>query len=163
MTQYLTSPVAGHQSLTEISTTQKHALGTIATFKDDSTGFAGEVIYLLGVANTVAGSWVTYNPDDFSTALAVANAIGPVAVAVGANVASSYGWYYISGKCSGKCLTGFADNGAVFLTATAGSIDDASVAGDLVYNAKGASAVSGLAADFEIARPFVTDRIGAKY
>lgn len=164
MTQFLTNLAAGHQALTEITATRKHPLGTIATYNDSETNFAGEVIYLKGVISTVAGSWVTYNPDDFSTTLAVANGIGPVAIAVGANVADRYGWYYISGKVSaGKCLTGYADNGAVFLTSTAGSVDDTSVAGDLVYNAKGASSVSGLAAEFEIARPFVTDRPGAKY
>jgi hypothetical protein len=76
---------------------------------------------------------------------------------MGANVASSYGWYQISGKAVGACLTQFADNAQVWITATGGSVDDASVAGDLVNNAKGASltVVDSGVADFEIARPFV--------
>ena len=44
---------------------------------------------------------------------------------------------------------------------TAGSVDDASVAGDVVHGAKGAStttADSGVA-DFEINRPFIEDRV----
>lgn len=163
MTLYLTSPLAGHQALTEISTTQKHDLGTIVPFRDTDTAFAGEAIYLLGVASTVAGSWVHYNPDDFSTTLAVANGIGPVAIAIGANVASSYGWYIISGKAEGYAATTVSDNAAVWLTATDGMVDDTSVAGDLVYNAKFASTSTGNIADFEIARPFTTNRIGAEY
>ena len=143
-------------ALTNISTTKQLPLGTIIRAVDPDDG-EGEFIYLLGVANTVAGSWAHFNPDDFSTTLAVANGVGPLAIAMAANVADSYGWYQISGKASGACLTGFADNGTVYLTSTAGSVDDADVSGDYVYNAKGASASSSLAADFEIARPFTND------
>lgn len=144
------------QAIADTSTTKKHDLGTIVRAVDSSYG-VGEFIYLLGVASTAVGSWVTYNMDDGSTTLLAANAVGPVAVAMSANVADQYGWYQIGGKAVGKCLTQFADNAQVWITATAGSIDDASVAGDLVNNAKGASttvADSGVA-DFEISRPFV--------
>jgi len=48
------------------------------------------------------------------------------------DAATSYGWYQISGKAIGRCLTAFADNGLVFATASVGLIDDTSVAGDLV-------------------------------
>jgi hypothetical protein len=105
---------------------------------------------------------VTYNPDDFSTTLLAANAIGPVAVAMSINVASQFGWYQIGGKAIGKALTGFVDNANVYGTGTAGSGDDAIVAGDRVQGAKGASAVdtpsTGLA-EFEIHRPFVNDAL----
>lgn len=146
----------GLSPLTDTGTTQLHNLGTIRTAYDPSYG-EGEFIYLLGVASTAVGSWVHYNADDFSTTLAVANGIGPMAVAMSANVASQYGWYQISGKAVGAALTGFADNGDVYLTATAGSVDDADVAGDYVYNAKGASALASGVADFEISRPFTNN------
>lgn len=152
------SPVGG-QAIAETSTVQRHPLGTIARAVDPTYG-AGEFIYLAGVASTAVGSWVTYNLDDGSTALLAANAIGPVAVAMSANVASQYGWYQISGKAVGKALASYADNALVYATATAGSVDDAVVAGDKVRLAKGASAVdtpsTGLA-EFEISRPFVDD------
>jgi hypothetical protein len=116
------------------------------------------------VASTAVGSWVTFNLDDGTTALLAANAIGPVAIAMSANVASQYGWYQIYGKAVGKALTGFVDNANAYATATAGSVDDAVVAGDLVKNAKGASAVdtpsSGLA-EFEIQYPFMDDGLTA--
>lgn len=151
------------QAIADTSSTAKHSLGLIVQAKDPTYG-VGEFIYLKGVASTAVGSWVTYNADDYSTALLAANAIGPVAVAMSANVADQYGWYQISGKAVGKALTGFADNANVYATATAGSVDDAVVAGDRVKLAKGASAVdtpsTGLA-EFEIQRPFMDDGLAA--
>lgn len=151
------------QPINETSTTARNPLGLIIRAKDSTYG-VGEFIYLKGVASTAVGSWVTYNADDYSTDLLAANAIGPVAVAMSANVASQYGWYQIQGKAVGKALTGFVDNANVYATATAGSVDDAVVAGDRVKNAKGASAVdtpsTGLA-EFEIARPFMDDGLAA--
>jgi hypothetical protein len=156
------APIGG-QAIAATSTVAYHPLGTIVNAVDPTYG-AGEFIYLAGVASTAVGSWVTYNLDDGSTALLAANAIGPVAVAMSANVASQYGWYQISGKAVGLALASYADNGLVFATATAGSIDDAVVAGDRVKLAKGASAVdtpsTGLA-EFEISRPFMDDATAA--
>jgi len=163
---HITNPIAGMQNIGDTSTTQNQVLGTIVQAVDvDSTAYgAGEFIYLKGVASTVLGSFVTYNADDNSTALLAANAIGPVAVAMSINVASSFGWYQISGKAVGKAKASYADNGLVYATSTAGSIDDAVVAGDRVKLAKGASAVdtpsSGLA-EFEIQRPFMDDGTAA--
>lgn len=156
----------GLQAIAETSTTQQHDLGTIvqAVDKGANANGAGEFIYLKGVASTAAGSWVTYNSDDGTTTLLAANAVGPVAVAMSANVANQYGWYQIHGKAVGKALTGFVDDAQVYATATAGSVDDAVVAGDRVKNAKGASALDAPAtgmAEFEIARPFMDDGIAA--
>jgi len=163
MSYVVTTPIAGSQPIADTSTEAKHALGLIVTAADPAYG-AGEFVYLKGVASTAVGSWVTYNPDDNSTALLAANAIGPVAVAMSANVASQYGWYQIQGKAIGKALAGYVDNALVYATATAGSVDDAVVAGDRVKGALGASAVgtpsTGLA-EFEIARPFMDDATAA--
>lgn len=169
MSSYVITSLAGAlgaQPIATTDTTQRHPLGTIVQATDTaSTAYgAGEFIYLKGVASTVVGSWVTYNADDNSTALLAANAIGPVAVAMSINVASSYGWYQISGKAVGKAAAAYADNGLVYATATAGTVDDAVVAGDRVKLALGASAVdtpsTGLA-EFEIQRPFMDDATAA--
>jgi hypothetical protein len=155
-----------NQKIDETSTTQNFPLGKIIRANDkDTTAYGvGEFIYLKGVASTAVGSWVLYNPDDYSTSLLAANDIGSVAVAMSANVAGQYGWYQIKGKAIGKALTGFVNDANVYSTATAGSVDDAVVAGDRVKNAKGASAVgtpsTGLA-EFEIDRPFVDDGLAA--
>jgi hypothetical protein len=149
----------GTQPIADTSTVQNHPLGTIVVAKDPTYG-QGEFIYLKGVTSTIVGDWVTYNLDDGTTTRLVANAVGPVGISMSANAAStSYGWYQISGKAIGGCLTAFADNGYVFITASPGRVDDTSVAGDLVNLAKGASttvADSNLA-EFEISRPFVND------
>lgn len=161
MAYRITSPLAGYQPIANTETTQLHPLGEIVVATDPTYG-TGEFIYLKGVASTAIGSWVVYNQDDNSTALLAANAIGPVAVAMSANVANQYGWYQISGKAIGLCLTGFVDNANVYGTSTAGSVDDAIVAGDRVQGAKGASAIgtpSGSFAEFEISRPFVNDAL----
>tara|TARA_Y100001937_G_C6943080_1_gene251246 strand:+ start:62 stop:568 length:507 start_codon:yes stop_codon:yes gene_type:complete len=152
----------GGQAIDETSTEQLHPLG-MRVFAEDlaSTDYGvGEFIYLKGVASTALGSFITYTEDSFSTALLAANAVGQVAVSMSANVANQYGWYQISGKAVGKALTSYADNGLVYATSTAGSIDDEVVSGDRVKRAIGASAVgtpsSGLA-EFDIQYPFMDD------
>jgi hypothetical protein len=153
------NPLIGAQPIAVTETTPLHVLGQRVEAKDPSYG-AGEFIYLKGVASTDVGSWVTFNQDDNSTALLAANAIGPVAVAMSANVANQYGWYQIYGKAVGKVATGYVDNALVYATATAGTVDDAVVAGDRVKCALGASAIgtpsAGLA-EFEIQNPFMDD------
>ncbi len=150
------------QDIDETSTTQKVPLGTtVQAYDRASTAYGvGEFIYLKGVGSTVVGSAVVYNPDDFSTVLADANDIGSIAFAMSINVASQYGWYQIKGKAVGKVAASFADNANCYLTSTAGTIDDAVVAGDYIFKCKGASAIdtpsTGLA-ELEIDYPFVKD------
>jgi len=163
MAYTIVNPIVGSQPITEVSTVQKHPLGTIVIAADPVYG-NGEFIYLKGLASVALGTWVTFNMDDGSVALLAANAIGPVAVAMAATVASTYGWYQLSGKAVGLCAAAFADNGLVYATATAGTIDDAVVAGDRVKNALGASAIGTPAAgqaEFEIQRPWMDDATAA--
>ncbi|MGL4999520.1 MAG: hypothetical protein ACRC5T_11175 [Cetobacterium sp.] len=155
------NPIIGAPVITLTDTTASPAvaLGTIVTAEDPVYG-SGQFIYLKGVASTTVGSWVTYYQTDYSTTLLAANDIGSTAVAMSANVANQYGWYQIVGKAIGKALTGFVDNALVYATATAGSVDDAVVAGDRVKLARGASAVGTPAAGlafFEIQFPFMDD------
>jgi hypothetical protein len=77
--------------------------GTVATFRDAVLG-GGEFIYLLGAANTILGSVVTYQLSDGvslngTTVLwaGTANTGAPIAVATAANVAAKWGWYQIGG------------------------------------------------------------------
>lgn len=151
--------MVGSQPIANTESTARHALGQIVSATDPTYG-AGEFIYLKGLDSTAVGTWVTINLDDWSTALLAANAIGPVGIAMSANLTGFYGWYQISGKAVGKALTGYVDNALVFCTGTAGSVDDTVVDGDMVHLAKGASAVdtpsSGLA-EFEISRPYTDD------
>ena len=149
------------QNIDANSTDKQAPLGMIALAVDEGSDDrgVGEFIYLKGLASTAIGEVVVYNADDWSTKLAVANDIGPIATAMAATVASEYGWYQISGKGSALALTSFADNGDCYLTSTAGSMDDADVAGDYIANMKGAGAVSGGVADVEMHRPSVANAV----
>ena len=93
-----TIDLAGGQQIADTSTTKQHPLGTIVKGWDPTYG-EGEFIYLLGVANTIVGSVVTWDASTHQTTLAAAGTNLPrrVAFAMSANVASQYGWYQISG------------------------------------------------------------------
>lgn len=131
----------GVQPITETSATQRHPLGTRVRAIDSSYG-EGEFVYGIGVANTIVGSVVFLSADDGQTALAAAaGGQGDLGLAMSINLAAGYGWYQVYGKGVGKVLAGFADNAQCYLTATAGSIDDADVSGDLIVGMKGASAI----------------------
>lgn len=120
-----------------------------------------EYIFLKGVASTAVGSWVTFDEAGV-TALLAADAIGPVAIAQGAvDATTKGGWYLIFGTCSAKVATGFADNGNIYATATAGTADDAIVAGDRVKNAIGRSAISSGLATVQVWYPYMDDGLAA--
>lgn len=139
----------------DVDTVQKHPLGTRA--RDASNN---EYIYLAGVASTVAYSPVVYD-EDFATVLADSAGTapaneGPVAIAQAATVASTYGWYMIWG--STYVISGdVADNGQIYLTTTAGTVDDADVASALVIGAwaRGADDATNTRVEVQINYPMV--------
>jgi hypothetical protein len=109
------------QAFADTSTRKAYELGTIMRGKDPSLG-GGEFIYLLGVANTVVGSVVTWDATSHQTTLWAtgANLPRPVAFAMSANVASQYGWYQIQGMATAAKATAttFAAGAAVGVGAT---------------------------------------------
>ena len=130
MAYTISTPLAGFQPIAVTDTTQNHALGTIVTAIDPTYG-AGEFIYLKGVASTAVSSAVIFDQYAGTTTLATAGSRGAVGVALSANVASQYGWYQISGSAVVK--TGTVVAGApAYVTATAGTLDDAVVSGDKI-------------------------------
>ena len=161
------SPMAGIQPIATTSTVQNHALGTIVRAVDiGSNAYGeGEFIYLLGVASTVVGSVVTYDATTRQTVLcAVAGGIArPVAIAMSANVASSYGWYQISGiavaskLCTVSVATGIAvgvlSTGTVAGTASLKEIFGA------VFAAVCSATAGGILARIMINRPHKQGRI----
>lgn len=154
------------QAISATSTAKNLPLGTRvkAVDRGSANNLAGngegEFIYAVGVASTAVGDWVVIESDGYATTRLNADKIGMVGVAMSANVANQYGWYQIYGKAVANALAGFADNGRVYGTSTAGSVDDTAVAGDGVWHARGASALDAPAtgmAEFEIFYPFVDD------
>lgn len=149
-----TEALAGMQPIADTSTTQQHPIGTRIKAFDPTYG-EGEFIYLKGVASTVIGDLVIYDQYANTTTRAVAGSRGPAAVAMSANVASQYGWYQIDGSAVIKAGT-VAANGNVYVTATAGTVDDAVVAGDKVDGARFKTADGTPSAGFalcQLARP----------
>lgn len=133
---------------------RQHPLGTIIRAVDPVYG-AGEFIYLAGVASTAVGDLVIYDQRAGTTTRAAAGSRGPCAVAMSANLANQFGWYQVSGAAVVKSLTA-ATNGNVYLTATAGTVDDAVVAGDKVDGARYKTADGNPSAGFavlQLARP----------
>ena len=160
MAYVINDNMVGWQAIADLSTVQKHPFGTIVRAVDATLG-GGEFIYLKGVTGTAVGSWVTYNSLDWTTTLLVANAIGPVAIAMSINdAATNFGWYQIQGKAIGIATTvsTVADNAVLYSTATGGVIDDVVVSGDLIYGAKAAAAASAGLIQVEITRPYVNDQ-----
>jgi hypothetical protein len=126
----------------QVDSTALYELGTIAKAESATYGPL-ELIYLkAGSGVTEALGSVVGFGGDYETVLAVANGVySGVAVALGAVEAGEYAWHVIRGNVPTKVLASFADNANCYLTATAGSLDDAVVAGDYVYKAKSITAI----------------------
>lgn len=135
--------IANTTAPTQVDTAAVIEVGTIVKAIDidaDSNYGEVELIYLEAGATEVVGSVVTFG-GDYTTALAVADAVGQIGVAISAKSSGEFGWYVIRGNVPAKVLASFADNAKCYLTATAGSLDDAAVAGDDVFAAKSISAI----------------------
>lgn len=122
-------PVVIPQAIAETSTTKLLPLGSTCRAIDPTYG-EGEFIYLQGVASTAVGDAVVWD-SSFVTTRTVAASRGAVGIAMSANVASQYGWYQIRGLAVVKVGT-VAANAACQTTATDGTIDDTTTAGQFV-------------------------------
>lgn len=153
-----TGPAIGMQPINETSTTQQHPLGMEVSAKDNTYG-VGRFIYLKGVASTAAGDLCAYESDTGTTVRAVnagAGSSGPMAVAMSANDATTkFGWYQVEGSGPVNAAT-VSDNTALYMTSTAGQVDDTEVSGDLVDGLRAKAATSGGFATCQINRPNVT-------
>jgi len=139
--------------LSQVDTTANFAVGTQTMDKDGNV-----YVYMKGVASTIVGSWVTYD-EDYVTTLLVANAIGPVAVSMGINIANTWGWYQIFGKAEACVITTCAADVCVGFETTAGYVGDGKAAGDMIYGAvsrESSGAGTGVYT-CQITYPFVTD------
>jgi hypothetical protein len=116
-------------------------LGQIVRATDPTYG-EGEFICLLGAANTVVGSMVTWNATTYQTVLSAdtANEAGPVAIAMAANLAGYYGWYQISGLAVvKKTNVSWEPQKKAYQSATTGRVMDTSASGKAILGAKSAN------------------------
>ena len=158
MAYTVNAPRIGVQPIATKSTTAKHPLGTLVQANDPTYG-DGIFMYVKGVASAESKEWCTWDQHAGAIVRAAANGKGTVGITVNTLTASYYGWIARKGVVTGQCLTAHADNGKVFFTGTAGAVDDASVAGDLISGAVARAltvADSGVTL-FELDMPFATD------
>lgn len=143
------------QLVAPLSTVDSTAQYTLGSRHVDKSG--NEYVYMLGVASTIVGSWVTYD-EAYTTTLLAADASGPVAVSMGINVASKYGWYQVWGSAEAALAASCADNAPLGYETTAGYAGDGRAAGDMIYGAisREASTAAGVYT-VQIWHPFVTD------
>lgn len=151
---------------TDVDTVARVPVGTIIKAYDDTQG-EGEFIYLPGAANVAAGDAVLYdlNPAGV-TVTRHSNATGsnsgrPVAFAVNAVGAGSFGWYQITGCAIVSAVAGVVA-GVMMGSATTGSVGNAADAGDQILGARISTAVGTPAANKAYAtinRPYVQGQI----
>ena len=130
MAYKITTHEAGYQGIAITDTVQNHALGTLVWAEDPTYG-GGQFVYLKGVASTAVGDVVTI-ATGHTTVRGVAAGRGRVAVAMSANVANQYGWYQVAGEAVVNAANTVVASTPAYLTATAGSVDDAVVVGDKI-------------------------------
>jgi hypothetical protein len=149
---------------TTTSTTAVFALGSVQQFYDTVIGDTGEYIYVQFGATVTVGQVCTID-NTLKAALASstthANKGWAVGFAIGSAADTEYGWLKVSGKVKAKAAT-VAASTQMFLTTTAGTIDDAAIAGSQVLGAKIVTADGTPAAGFcyaQINRPHVQGQI----
>jgi hypothetical protein len=140
-------------------------VGTVAAFVEDTQG-PGNLIYLPGVAGLLAGDAIIYDllPGGaavFRLANTVANSGRPVAIALSAVGVGQYGWFQLSGVAVVNAIAGVAV-GVVFVSATAGSLGSAVIAGSQILNARFSSGIGAPAAGkayMTLYNPFIQGQI----
>lgn len=130
----------GAWPIVDTDTVQRHNFGEIRKAYDATLGLC-EFIYVKGVAAGAAGLLVTVVPNTGVTALTGARSKGLVAVLMAALSATTlFGWAQIKGVAEIQVNGAVVAGATPYLTAGAGKVDDAVVAGDIVYNANFATA-----------------------
>lgn len=128
----------------------------------DSAG--NEYIFLKGVASTVAGDPVVFNPSTFATTRLAGSEVGQVAIALGAVIANLAGWYLVYGSGSANVV---ATGGVrVYTSTVTGQLLATVVTGALVNGmftlAGNGNTVTGTLQTVRVVHPYV-DRASGSY
>ena len=140
--QFTATYSIGASPVTQIDDSARHTPGTILPAFDPILGGA-EFIYLKGVASTVVGDLVDYDPlANTTTRSPATTGSGPVAVAMAATVATKFGWYQIQGVAAVTAPAVAASGGDVYMSAVA-TVDESVVANEAILGAKFVSITNG--------------------
>lgn len=142
---------------TNVDTSRKFRVGT--EVKDKS----GNVyIYLKGVTSCAAGDWVSFNTSSYVAVRLVADAVGRVGIAMAAvDAATKWGWFLVKGFYASAASDTVAAAGGLFIDGTTGRVDDASVAGDMVFGALSTGADATNVLPVHIVYPYVGNTVPA--
>jgi predicted RecA/RadA family phage recombinase len=156
---YAPSQLVG-ADFTKVDTVQAFTLGAITRGTDPTLG-AGEFIYLKGIASTVVGSLVSYDAAHQTALCPVGNNVPRnVAVAMAAIVASSFGWYQISGLATVSKTSGISiAAGAAVGVKTIGKVASTGTSKELLGATAATFASAGTTATVYINRPKQQGRI----
>ena len=136
----------------EVHSEKKFRLGTRKRSVNNK-----EFIYLSGVSSLVAEDVVVFD-ESFATTRAIADEVGPVAVAMAAvDATTEYGWFQIYGVATVDAATTVAADKQLFLTSTAGRVDDADVAGDAIIGMYSMAAAASNSMSVWLNYPHVAD------
>jgi hypothetical protein len=139
MAKFCTSGRLGIGALTNADTAAICPVGTIVDGYDDVIAQNGEYVYVQMGATITEGQVCCIDNTNKATLASSTNQANdglPVGFAAGTTYADTeYGWLQISGKTKAKAGT-VAAGGKVMLTATAGTVDDAAIAGSQVLGAE---------------------------
>jgi hypothetical protein len=117
-----------YDDFTQIDTAKRMALGTYV-FTGDKT-----YVYVQGVTSGAAGKHVTFTSAGVTT-LTVAAANGPVGILMSTlDATTEYGFIQVFGINATADVTAATAGVAMYLTATAGRLDESDVAADMVLN-----------------------------
>lgn len=160
------SVAIGMQPIATVDTTQNHPFGTRVRARDiGSTNYGeAEFVYVKGVASGAVAKLASYITKSGLTTLTVGDTNGSLGAFVSTLDATiKFGWLQIYGRAIVKCLTAFADAGVCYLTSTGGSVDDASVIGDVIHNMMGRNGgtvtIGDLAGEFQLNYPYSENRV----
>lgn len=130
---WMSTDKVGYGNFEVVGTTLLYPLGTRVKVKDvGSTAYGdAEMIYVEGCASVVRGDICTIN-DNYLIARLVGGATGACGLALGALVASNYGWLQILGRGVATSNTTIVDGTQAYACGTAGMLDDAVLAGDAI-------------------------------
>ena len=137
----VTSPGGVSSGSATVIPTPPNVLGKIVR-ADDPTYGEGEFILLLGVAATEVGLVVKYNATTYQTVVVTNSTVQdvPVAVAMSANLAGTFGWYQIAGNAViKKTAVAVTPQVTLFLSGTAGRVKVLASAGLQVVAARSAN------------------------
>lgn len=147
---------SGPGVFTRVDTTAQYPLSTLARDAQDN-----EYIYLKGASGIAPNALIVYSEGSFATAPAEHAFVGPMAVAMSAFGSGQFGWAQVRGTATVNIAESVTAYNQLYLTSTPGAVDDAIVAGDLIFGMFSLSGASSGTVPAWIDRPYVPGNIPA--